>query len=120
MKAEEYLQFHILDLTMYEIDNAIWRKGVMLKELTPQEMEIVFKNVQSFAEALCISHSYSEVRNEAIRIATRHKLTIYDSAYISLALIIKTKLITIDVMLADKLRNTELEDILITPNYKAK
>ena len=81
MKVEEYTQFHILDLTMYEVDNAIWRKGLLLKELNPLEMELIFKNIQVFADSLCISHPYSEVRSETIRVATEHGLTIYDSAY---------------------------------------
>jgi len=115
MKVEEYAQFHILDLTMYEVDNAIWRKGVLLGELTLSEMDLVFRNVQEFVDSLCISHPYSEVRGETIRIATRHTLTIYDSAYISLALAIKGKFITTDVTLADRLRNTDLEDVVVTP-----
>mgnify|MGYP001126559163 CR=1 FL=1 len=81
MKVEEYSQLHILDLTMYEVDNAIWRKGLLLKELNPLEMELIFKNIQLFADSLCISHPYSEVRSETIRVATEHGLTIYDSAY---------------------------------------
>ncbi|MGQ9543916.1 MAG: type II toxin-antitoxin system VapC family toxin [Candidatus Bathyarchaeia archaeon] len=115
MKVEEYTQFHILDLTMYEVDNAIWRKGILLKELKPQEMELTLKNTQLFIDSLCISHPYSEIRSEAIRSATMYGLTIYDSAYISLALLVKTKFITIDIMLADKLSKTELKDILVTP-----
>jgi predicted nucleic acid-binding protein len=115
VKVEEYSQFHILDLTIYEVDNAIWRKGVLLKELNLKEIEIVLKNVQLFIESLCICHPYSEVRKEAIRIAIKHGLTIYDSAYISLALMIRTKLITTDVILAQKVRGTELEDIIVTP-----
>jgi len=115
MKAEESAQFHILDLTMYEVDNAVWRKGMLLGELNPSEMELVFKSIQVFADSLCIGHPYNEVRYGTIRIATKHRLTIYDSAYISLALAIKAQFITTDVTLSDKLRKTELEEILVTP-----
>jgi len=115
MKVEEYTQFHILDLTMYEVDNAIWRKGVLLGELNPSELDLVFRSVQEFADSLCICHPYSEVRSRTRGIATKHGLTIYDSAYISLALAIKAKFITTDVTLADRLRNTDLEDLLVTP-----
>ncbi|MEM3381684.1 MAG: type II toxin-antitoxin system VapC family toxin [Candidatus Bathyarchaeia archaeon] len=117
MKVEEYTQFHILDLTMYEVDNAIWRKGVLLKELNHSEMELVFANIQAFIDSLCISHPYSEIRSETIRIATKHGLTIYNSAYISLAQSIKSKFITTDATLIQKLRNTELEEMLETPYH---
>jgi len=115
MKVEEYTQFHILDLTMYEVDNAIWRKGILLKELNHSEMELVFENTQIFADSLCVSHPYSEVRSGTIRIAPKHGLTIYDSAYISLAQAIKSKFITTDATLAHKLRKSELGDIIVTP-----
>jgi predicted nucleic acid-binding protein len=115
VKVEEYSQFHILDITMYEVDNAIWKKGVLLKELEPHEIEIILKNVQLFIESLCMCHPYGEVRNEAIRMAIKYGITVYDSAYISLALMIRAKFITTDVILAQKVRGTEIEDIIVTP-----
>jgi len=115
VKVEEYSQFHILDITMYEVDNAIWKKGVLLKELEPHEIEIILKNVQLFIECLCMCHPYGEVRNEAIMMAIKYGITVYDSAYISLALMIRAKFITTDVILAQKVRGTEIEDIIVTP-----
>jgi predicted nucleic acid-binding protein len=85
---------------------------MLLRELTASEMELVFEGIQAFFDSLCISHTYREIHSETIRIATKHGLTIYDSAYISLALTIKAKFITTDETLANRLKETQLEEIL--------
>jgi predicted nucleic acid-binding protein len=110
----KYRRFHILDLTFYEVANALWKK-LLLKEVSGGEMDEALKGAWKFMDNLCLTHSYKEVRERSLETSLRYTLTIYDASYIALAENLSMNLITIDGDLHEKLRETPLSQLLLHP-----
>ncbi|MBS7619004.1 type II toxin-antitoxin system VapC family toxin, partial [Candidatus Bathyarchaeota archaeon] len=103
-----HVKFHILDLTPYEVINALWVKTCVLKELSEGEFKETAREVWKFIDKLCLIHSHKEVRERSLNISIKYALTIYDSSYIALAQNLNMKLATTDVKLFEKLKETPL------------
>jgi predicted nucleic acid-binding protein len=112
---ETYEENHILDLTIYEILNVIYKKAIVLKEINEEEAKIVFENIKKIIRDLCIIHKYDEVYENAFKIAMNFNISIYDAAYIALALNLKSKFLTMDLKLKEKIEKTDLKEMIITP-----
>lgn len=99
----EYLQNStILDLTYYELGNAIWKESTITKFLTPEDTKTLEKATQT------ILMKTDQITNEAatfqsiLEIAKKEKLSFYDSSYIYFAKEKNLKLITEDKQLNAK------------------
>ena len=112
-KVEEYSELYILDLTPYEVYNALWKKRI-LEELNDRELKEAVETVEDFLK-ICFKTSLKPLRVDALKIALKYKITVYDSAYIALTKAIKGAFITIDRKLYNKLKNTQLKNIITTP-----
>lgn len=114
-----HLKFHILDLAFYEVANALWKKFLLLREISRGEASKAIQGAWRFMDMLCSIHSLRDVREEAWDLSIRHALTIYDSSYLALAKSLNAKLVTTDKTLHEKLRKTTLREILVHP-WKTK
>ncbi len=118
--VERYDVYHVLDLTVYELCNVLWKRTYLRRELKVEHAEALWDSIKRFIETLCIVHRYSEVLDRALRISLTYGITVYDASYIALARKINAKLVTLDQKLAQKLRGTDLRDILILPETHMK
>jgi predicted nucleic acid-binding protein len=86
----------VLDLTFYEVGNAIWKESTLTKFLTPNEANVLEKVAQTiFArtdQIACDAGSFSGI----LEIAKSEKLSFYDSSYIFFAKEKGLKLVTED------------------------
>lgn len=110
-----YRKLHILDLTFYEVANAMWRKFLLLKEIGGEELSKALKGVWKLMDTLCLTHSYKEVKDRSLETSIKYALTIYDSSYLALAETLNLNLITTDEELCNKLRGTPLKRMLVHP-----
>ena len=92
----------VLDLTVYEVGNALWRESTLAKFLTPEEAKTLEKVAQ-----IILSRT-DKILNEDItfqnimEIAKTEGLSFYDSSYIYFAKQKNIKLITEDQTLKAK------------------
>lgn len=102
---------HTLDLAAYEVANVVWkhaRRGLLRQEEAAELVEEALR----FLKTLEI-HAYAEVLEDALRLAFRHGITIYDAAYAALAEKIGGKLLTLDKQLAEKIPIAATPDRLL-------
>lgn len=91
-RAGHALHASILDLTVYEVGNALLRRG---------EAETARRALDLLA-ATCVAHvPDSEDRRGAAELAVRHSLTFYDAAYAAVAQRRGAALVTVDRDLLD-------------------
>lgn len=75
----------ILDLTFYEVGNAVWKESALLKFLTPEEAKRLGTMTQTVLAKI------DQVTNEdgdfqkILEIAQHEKLSFYDSSYVFFA-----------------------------------
>ena len=104
--AEEFLQASaILDLTFYEVGNAIWKEICLTKFLTKSESEAMRSVAQIvLARAEILSN---EIRSfqKILEISEKEKLSFYDSSYLFSAKDKELTLVTEDKRLSEKAKN---------------
>ena len=96
----------VLDLTYYEVGNAIWKKDTLTKFLTPEDSKTLEKVAQTILMNTDRIASEAVTFQKILEIAKNEKLSFYDSSYIYFAKEKDLKLITEDKQLKAKLRNT--------------
>jgi predicted nucleic acid-binding protein len=106
----------ILDLTFYEIGNAIW-KETTLKFLTAEEAERLGTLAQIVLTKMDRINSTTEDFPKILQIAQTEKLTYYDSSYIHFARESGMTLITEDKEL--KTKATKYVDVLKTTDLES-
>ena len=93
--------FHLLDLTLYEVCNGLWKESAKLNRIdafTASELCYYSKEV---AKRCAKVHSISELDvRSVIEIALESGLTFYDSSYIELARELNASLATEDKEIA--------------------
>ncbi len=99
-----------VDLVVKETVNAIWRRCEQGK-ISIKEAKIMLTALKEVAGKAVKIDDEKRYLDEAIRIAFRRKLTIYDSLYIALAKEKKLKLLTADLTQA---KAAEVEGVPIT------
>ena len=94
----------VLDLTFYEVGNAIWKESSLTKFLTPKEAEKLMTTAET------VLANINRVTNEAkdfqkiLKIAQTEKLSYYDSSYVYSAKETGLQLVTEDKELRTKAR----------------
>jgi len=72
----------ILDLTFFEIGNAIWKETCLMKFITKKESEILRSKVQTVLAQIdripCETSSFQKIMD----ISENEKLTFYDASYL--------------------------------------
>ena len=99
-----------VDLVVKETVNAIWRR-CRQEKISIKEAKIMLTALKEVTGKAVKIDDENRYLDEAIRIAFRRKLTIYDSLYIALAKEKKLKLLTADLTQA---KAAEVEGVPIT------
>ncbi len=92
----------ILDLTYYEIGNAVWKESVLTKLLTPEAAKTLQRTAETILAKIDRINSDSNSFEKIMEIAKVEKLTFYDSSYIHFAKEKGLQLITEDKELKTK------------------
>ncbi len=92
----------VLDLTFYEVGNAIWKESTLTRLLTPDEAKTLQKTAQTILTKMDRVSSESDSFEKILEIAKTEKLTFYDSSYIHFAKEKELQLITEDKELKTK------------------
>ncbi len=112
-KMAEPRYFHVLDLSYYEVANALRYKTT--DNLT-EDIQVAWSDAKKLL-SLFSRHSFSEVIDESLLLAERHKITVNDAAYVVLAKELHSRLLTLDLRLARKLQGTEYYDVVECPAW---
>lgn len=92
----------ILDLTYYEVGNAIWKESAITQFLTPEDSKTLEKVAQTILMKTDRITIEAAVFQKILEIAKNEKLSFYDSSYIYFAREKDLKLITEDKQLKAK------------------
>ena len=111
--TQNYEYFHILDLSFYEVANALEHK--VSTDLGAKDVTAAFDLAQKMMQLYEV-HNFSEVIVDALNKALELKITVYDSAFLSLASKIDLQFLTLDTKLAKKLEGTKYESLIECPN----
>ena len=94
----------VLDLTFYEVGNAIWNESILTKFLTPKEAEKLGKIAQTILANIKRITNEAEAFQKILEIAQTEKLSYYDSSYVYSAKEAGLPLVTEDKELRMKAR----------------
>jgi predicted nucleic acid-binding protein len=93
-------QSALLDLTYYEVGNALWKEVNLLKTIPEREGETLAEGVERVLRATpAITPSFEEFKT-ILHLAWAERLTFYDAAYVAVAKSTKRKLVTEDERLS--------------------
>lgn len=107
--------FVTMDLSYAEIGSVAWKSVVIFKQAVDPVLEAL-RQASEFISENCKVVASKEVLNEAINLGTSHEIQIYDSLFLCLARDLKTKLLTTDERLHNKLKDVkELKEITLLP-----
>lgn len=86
----------ILDLTKYEVGNAIWKEHVLHRTISEEEFLEFFSLLQKLVSRTNTLLIEPQNLSEAGEIAAKEKMTYYDASYITIAKIRRLILVTED------------------------
>ena len=112
-KLQNYEYFHVLDLSFYEVANALEHK--IPNELDTKDATTAFKRAEKMMNLNAV-HSFTEVITDSLKKAIDLKITVYDAAFLSLADKLKMPFLTLDLKLAKSLEGTEFNELTEYPN----
>jgi len=99
-----------LDLALYELGNVIWKECVLRNAFSPED---AIANIKKLAKIMGIMKieklNTEEDVAEAMKLATKLKLTFYDSSYLYVAKKLNLTLITEDMELKNKAEKAGIE-----------
>jgi len=88
---------YILDLTLYEIGNALWKEAILLKRISLEEALKTISFIENLRKILIAkSLSDEDLLPKVLKISLQQKITYYNAAYITIAQNQKLTLITDD------------------------
>ncbi|MGA8857361.1 MAG: type II toxin-antitoxin system VapC family toxin [Candidatus Bathyarchaeia archaeon] len=94
----------VLDLTQYEIGNAVWRLCALEKKLTSEEASTLLGTATDLQEQLGRVPFQELDANRILEIAISDKLTFYDASYVVGAELKRMTLVTDDAELREVAR----------------
>ena len=110
---QEYEYFHVLDLSFYEVANAIEHK--VSDEFGAKDAAAAFEQAEKMMKLYAV-HNFSEVINNALKKALELKITVYDAAFLALACKLDLPFLTLDTKLSGKLECTTYKNLIKCPN----
>lgn len=96
------------DIVFSEVMNGLWKHYALIKDINAKKLEMARSGLNSIYENLGIS-SQTELGEDALKIATSHKITFYDSLYVALSIRMKAPLLTFDRQLKEKAKEVGFE-----------
>jgi len=106
---------HELDLSFYEVANSIRYK--VSEKFDSRDAAVALRRAEEIMNLTTI-HCFSEVLAEAFTKAFELKIAVYDAAFLSLAVKLDAKLLTLDQKFAKKLEGTKYFSLIEYPNKK--
>jgi len=110
-KMQEHGFFHTLDLSFYEVANALANK--VFENLSAKDAATALKQAEKMMNLFTI-HNFSEVVTDALNKALELRISVYDAAFLSLAFKVDTQLLTLDQKLAKKIAQTKYYRLIET------
>ena len=111
-KMAEHDYFHVLDLNYYEVANALRYKTS--DKFTVKDAQIAWSRATNLMSLFAL-HSFSEVIDDALTVASKLNISVYDAAFVSLADSLNMRFLTLDGKLAKKLEDTKYGRLLECP-----
>ncbi len=96
------------DIIFSEVMNGLWKHNVLLKDVSDKKLEIARESLVMVYADLELSKA-TELAEEAIKIGTKHKVTFYDSLYVTLSISTDAQLFTFDKYLIGKAKEIGFE-----------
>jgi predicted nucleic acid-binding protein len=112
-KMSEFEYFHVLDLNYYEVANALKHKTP--KSLTSKDAQAAFSKAVKLMNLFYI-HNFSEIIDNALKVASNLNITVYDAAFLSLTEKLNLKLLTLDKKLAKELEGNGYYSFIECPS----
>jgi predicted nucleic acid-binding protein len=113
-KTANYDYFHVIDLSFYEVANALEYK--ISARFDSKDALSAFKQAERIMQLSAI-HSFQEIITDALKIALELKITVYDAAFLGLAVKLNLKVLTLDTKLARSLDQTKYADLVEYPDF---
>ena len=109
--AEEVVRkadtIYTVDIAYAEVLNVAWKR-ISLQKQVAKEIMLSLEDAIGFMNEVCNIIKTNKIFREAINIAIKHNITIYDSLFIALANKKKIKLATLDKQVVRKFEATNL------------
>lgn len=112
-RAAGYDYFHILDLSYYEVANAI-RYKASGKKFSGKDAMMAFTEAVRLMNLYEI-HNFSEIVADAIALALELDITVYDAAFLALADKLNIRMLTLDAKIAKMVEGTTYHGLLEYP-----
>ena len=112
-KMKEYKYYHILDLSFYEVDNAV--KYKVSDSFSQKDAAMAYKQAEKMMNLYAI-HNYSEAITDSLNVALELNISLYDAAFLVLADKLDKRLLTLDEKLSMKLECTKYFGLIEYPN----
>jgi len=112
-KISKHNYFHVLDLTYYEVANALRHKTS--DRFRAKDAQDAFSEATNLMSLFAL-HNFSEIIDYAFGVALGLNITIYDAAFLSLADKLGIQFLTLDEKLAKKLEGTKYYELLECPH----
>ena len=91
-----------LDLTVYEVGNAVWKLNVIHRKISSSEADIILESLLGIAaDRMKLIPSAEIDHSSTMSLAREEKLTFYDASYLSVAIERGMLLVTDDKNLYD-------------------
>jgi predicted nucleic acid-binding protein len=111
-KMSEHSYFHVLDLNYYEVANALRYKTS--DKFTIKDARIAWSRATNLMSLFAL-HSFSEVIDDALTVASKFNISVYDAAFVCLADRLGVRFLTLDGKLLKKLEDTKYYRLLECP-----
>ncbi len=105
-RISKFDYFHVIDLTYYESFNTVWRR-IQRNDMSVDDGEIIIDKTYSFLNLMKI-HNFNEIVKGAFSVSKKMGITVYDAAYVFLAITLSIPLITSDKKLINKIKENRL------------
>ncbi len=112
----KYERFSTMDISYSELGSVAWKSVVIFKE--PEEpVYEALRNASEFISDNCdVFPSSKEILRESLELGVKHRIQIYDTLFLILAKRLKTKVMTTDEKLHNKVQGIkELKGTTILP-----
>ncbi|HDM23533.1 MAG TPA: PIN domain-containing protein [Candidatus Bathyarchaeota archaeon] len=109
-KSRKFLEENIgslltLDLAIVETANALWKHTFLLKRIPESTSRKLAKSINPLIENTSKIYPSKNLIGDALQVAFRYGITVYDALYLALAFNMNCPLTTLDESLSKKLRD---------------
>lgn len=104
---------YTLELAVEEVANAIWRRVMLLRDISVGKAFIILNDLLELKKYLLVVEPQTPYLSQAFKIAIENKVTVYDALFIAQALAKHAVLITSDEKQCKLAENLNVETVYI-------